>query len=193
MLVKCFVPRKNTRKQIFWPAFSVCSTQMLVKIYNNFCMFVLIIFTNRLLWLGQDIVVLGKNGRHSFGRAQDRIPAPTRAKNRTNWKRHKRRPVNDHKDVRAGARKGLDLKLVMREKDSIRRMWTKKEREKPRGEKDIEGGRNSMKHSKDELQHENKTGWSSASSNITQAAVHKERWREQITHKKKTLVIRPFP
>ena len=27
----------------------------------------------------QDTVVLGKNGRHSFGRAQDRIQAPTRS------------------------------------------------------------------------------------------------------------------
>ena len=38
----------------------------------------------------QDTVVLGKNGRHSFGRAQDRIPAPTltptRSNFRTNWK-----------------------------------------------------------------------------------------------------------
>ena len=78
--------------------------------------------------------------------------------NRTNWKRHKRKPVNDHKDALAGARKGLDLKLVKaRKRDSIRRMWTKKERE-PREEKDVKGGRNSTKHSKDELQHENKTG-----------------------------------
>ena len=63
--------------------------------------------------------------------------------------------MNDHKDARAGARKELDLKA--RKRDSIRGMWTKKERE-PREEKDVEGGRNSTKHSKDELQHKNKTG-----------------------------------
>ena len=31
----------------------------------------------------------------------------------------------------------------------------------------------------------NKTGWKPASLNVTQAAVHKERWREEITEQKK--------
>ena len=44
-----------------------------------------------------------------------------------------------------------------------------------------------MNHSQGRVAARNKTGWSPASSNVTQAAVHKERWREQITQKKKYL------
>ena len=39
--------------------------------------FTLITHIIKLLIGCQDTVVLGKNGRHSFGRAQDRIPSPT--------------------------------------------------------------------------------------------------------------------
>ena len=35
--------------------------------------------TSLLKFNSQDTMVLGKNARHSFGRAQDPIPAPTRS------------------------------------------------------------------------------------------------------------------
>ena len=62
-----------------------------------------------------------------------------------------------------------------------------RKRENMRGKKDRHEA-----FPKDELQHENKTGWSPALSNVTQAAVHKERWREQITHEKKKLFYLSF-
>ena len=68
---------------------------------------------------------------HSFGRAQDRIPPPTRETGHRRIKIEtqsgrigneidKRTPMNDHIDARAGARKkiGLDLKLLRREKET---------------------------------------------------------------------------
>ena len=66
----------------------------------------------------QDTVVLGKNGRHSFERMQDRIPASTRSNYRTNWKRIIGTPARE-RQARAGAfgknwtnQLGLNLKLV---------------------------------------------------------------------------------
>ena len=43
----------------------------------------------------QDTVVLGKNARHSFGRAQDRIPLPTREAGHRINRNAKRRIGND--------------------------------------------------------------------------------------------------
>ena len=43
-----------------------------------------------------------------------------------------------------------------------------------------------LKNRRTECEARNKPGWSLPPSNVTQAAVHKERCREQITQKKKT-------
>ena len=74
----------------------------------------------------------------SFGRAQDRIPAPTWSNiYRTNWRRHKkRRPVNDHIDARAGVYLGMDSirSFLRREKETRKRLdpkdvnWRKREK-----------------------------------------------------------------
>ena len=75
----------------------------------------------------QDTMVLGKNARHSFGRAQDRIPAPTRKQfyRKRIGNDTKRRPVNDHKDARAGVSNCTrsEARKKARKRDSIRRMW----------------------------------------------------------------------
>ena len=52
----------------------------------------------------QDIVVLGKNGRHSFERMRDRIPASTRSNYRTNWKRITGTPARERPLTRVRAR-----------------------------------------------------------------------------------------
>ena len=67
---------------------------------------------------------------------------------RTNWKRNKRTPVNDHR--RAGGRsKWTRSEARKKEKETRFEGCGLRKREK-----DVKGGRNSTKHSKDELQHE---------------------------------------
>ena len=98
---------------------------------------------------------------------------------RTNWKRNKRTPVNDHR--RAGGRSKWTRSEARkaRKRDSIRRMWIEKERE-TRGRKTSREDVIDMKHSKKRVAARNKTSWSlPASLNVTQAAVHKERWRKK--------------
>ena len=79
----------------------------------------------------QYTVVLGKNGRHSFGRTRDRIPPPTRAilsERIGNGKTGT--PVNDHRRASALETR-LDLKLVRCEKETrFEGCELKKEREK---------------------------------------------------------------
>ena len=74
--------------------------------------------------MSQDIVVLGKNGQHSFGRAQDQIPSPTLTHQleaiferigETNWKRNQETPAREQPLMRVRVRSekiGLNLKLV---------------------------------------------------------------------------------
>ena len=63
-------------------------------------------------------------------------------------------------------------------------MWIGKREKRVRGEKDVEREDvTDMKHSQDRVAARNKTSWSpKASLNVTQAAAHKERWREERTH-----------
>ena len=60
----------------------------------------------------------------------------------------------------------------------------RKREKRVRGEKDVEREDvTDMKHSQDQVAARNKTSWSpKASLNVTQAADHKERWREERTH-----------
>ena len=99
--------------------------------------------------------------------------------------------MNDHQDARAGAQKGLDLKLLRREKETrFERCELRKREIKMRDEKHVEGGRkNNTKHSKETSCSMKQDRLEPTSpSNVTQAAVHKERWREQITHEKKKYI-----
>ena len=61
-------------------------------------------------------------------------------------------------------------------------MWIGKREKRVRGEKDVEREDvTDMKHSQDRVAARNKTSWSpkKSSLNVTQAAAHKERWREE--------------
>ena len=145
----------------------------------------------KVIKVGQDTVVLGKNGRHSFGRAQDRVSPPTQIM-RTNWKRnveerHARKRLWTRE--RAPQRNRLDLKLV-REKEEETRFEgceLKKEREM-RGRKTSREDVIDMKHSRNRVAARNKGSWSSSPLNVTQAAGHEERWRER-NHKKKVIKV----
>ena len=65
-------------------------------------------------------------------------------------------------------------------------MWTKKEREKPRErEKDVEGGRNSTKHSKDELQHETRPVGALLHQMLPKQPFKRRDGEKNKTHKKK--------
>ena len=94
--------------------------------------------------------------------------------------------MNDHRRVGGSSKLTRSEIRETRKRDSIWRMWIEKERENER-KKDVEGGRGrhetfprtSCSKKQDRLK--------PASLNVTQAAVHKERWRESNTHKKKYL------
>ena len=97
-------------------------------------------------------------------------------------------------DARAGAFEKLDLPnwtwsqarkvwkryLIRKDVD-----WERERNELGRERRRKGGRKEDMKHSQGRVAAWNKTGWSPASSNVTQAAIHKETWREQITKTKK--------
>ena len=79
--------------------------------------------------LGEEYSTFFRKDARSNPVANSKKPGHRRIKIETqrkkNWKRYKRRPMNDHIDARAGPRKGLDPKPLRekRKRDSIWRMW----------------------------------------------------------------------